>query len=127
MPGSDPARDKHCAACGRRMGWRKRWETSWAQVKYCSDRCRRAGVTETDRALEAAILRLLAVRAAGASICPSEAARAVDAERWRDLMERSRSAPRRLTAQGRVEITQGGRAVDASAARGAIRIRRLRG
>lgn len=127
MPEGDRAPEKHCAACGRRMAWRKRWEKSWGQVKYCSDRCRRAGVTETDRALEAAILRLLAARAAGASICPSEAARAVDAGRWRDLMERTRSAARRLTAQGRVEIVQGGRPVDASAARGAIRIRRLRG
>jgi len=31
---------KPCAACGRPMTWRKKWERSWEQVKYCSDRCR---------------------------------------------------------------------------------------
>jgi len=31
---------KPCAACGRPMSWRKRWATTWAQVHYCSDRCR---------------------------------------------------------------------------------------
>jgi hypothetical protein len=32
---------KPCAACGREMSWRKRWEKTWAEVKYCSDACRR--------------------------------------------------------------------------------------
>ena len=31
---------KTCAACGRPMVWRKAWEKTWDQVKYCSDRCR---------------------------------------------------------------------------------------
>ena len=31
---------KPCAACGRPMTWRKKWERNWEQVKYCSDRCR---------------------------------------------------------------------------------------
>ena len=34
---------KPCAACGRPMSWRKKWERTWEQVKYCSERCRRAG------------------------------------------------------------------------------------
>lgn len=118
--------EKFCAACGRRMIWRKRWASNWESVKYCSDRCRRDGVDARDLALEAAILRLLDARAVGATICPSEAARAVGGESWRGLMERARSAARRLTVRGQVEITQRGGAVDASAARGPIRVRRVR-
>jgi hypothetical protein len=108
------------------MTRRRRWEKNWADIKYCSARCRRAGVDATDQALEAAILGLLAARTAGASICPSEAARAVGGDDWRGLLERARAAARRLTARGRVEITQGGRPVDASTARGPIRVRAIR-
>jgi hypothetical protein len=81
-------------------------------------------VTDTDRRLERAILDLLGARAASATICPSEAARAVGGEGWRDLMEPARQAARRLVAADAVEITQGGRVVDPSTARGPIRIRR---
>ncbi len=31
---------KPCAVCGRAMTWRKAWARNWAEVKYCSDRCR---------------------------------------------------------------------------------------
>lgn len=33
-----PTRD--CHACGLPMVWRKAWARNWAQVKYCSVRCR---------------------------------------------------------------------------------------
>lgn len=134
---SSPA-EKICASCGRRIEWRKKWERDWDQVKYCSAGCRRHGVDDTDRSLERAILTLLAARKGGATICPSEAARAVSAEEpahagpasrsggeaWRTLMEPARRAARRLVEAGEVEITQGGHIVDPSTARGAIRIRR---
>jgi hypothetical protein len=32
---------KPCAACGLPMSWRRRWAKNWADVKYCSDACRR--------------------------------------------------------------------------------------
>lgn len=105
------------------MQWRKRWARTWSQVRYCSDACRRQRPDATDAALERAIIDLLARRARGATICPSEAARSVAAD-WRPLLERTRAAARRLVAQGAIEITQGGRAVDPSTARGAIRLRR---
>jgi hypothetical protein len=35
---------KQCAHCGLPFAWRKKWERDWEQVKYCSERCRRAGV-----------------------------------------------------------------------------------
>ncbi|MFN9848695.1 MAG: DUF2256 domain-containing protein [Alphaproteobacteria bacterium] len=34
---------KHCVACGRPFNWRKKWARDWANVKYCSDRCRSVG------------------------------------------------------------------------------------
>lgn len=108
------------------MAWRKSWERNWEQVRYCSNGCRKRGVSDVDQALEAAIIELLDARARDASICPSEAARAVGGEGWRELMEPSRRAARRLVAEGRVVITQQGKVVDPSTAKGAIRIRRVR-
>lgn len=69
-------------------------------------------------------MELLDARSGGSTICPSEAARRVDPDGWRDLMERSRAAARRLVAEDRVVITQKGRAVDPSTARGPIRVGR---
>jgi hypothetical protein len=106
------------------MEWRKSWARNWDQVRYCSDACRRKRLTATDEALQQAILDLLGSR--DGTICPSEAARAVDPEGWRDLMEPARQAARRLVAAGDVEITQGGHVVDPSTAKGPIRIRRVR-
>jgi hypothetical protein len=34
---------KPCVACGLPMTWRRRWAKTWAEVKYCSDACRRRG------------------------------------------------------------------------------------
>ena len=79
---------------------------------------------DTDLALERQVLRLLAARTHGASICPSEAARAAGGDDWRLLMEPARAAAQRLAARGEVEITQGGRVVDGPTARGPVRIRR---
>ncbi|MET9880633.1 DUF3253 domain-containing protein [Actinacidiphila glaucinigra] len=84
---------------------------------------------QTDQRLERAILELLDRRAPTATICPSDAARAVyegDDDGWRALMEPARRAARRLATAGEVEITQAGRPVDPDKARGPIRIRRLR-
>ena len=32
---------KPCVACGLAMSWRRRWAKNWADVKYCSEACRR--------------------------------------------------------------------------------------
>ncbi|MBN9738911.1 DUF2256 and DUF3253 domain-containing protein [Pseudonocardia sp. P1] len=118
--------EKTCAVCGRRIEWRRKWARDWDQVRYCSAGCRRRGVTRVDRDLEDAITRLLDGGRAGATICPSEAARDVAPDGWRDLMEPARMAARRLVDAGTVEIVQKGAVVDPSTARGAIRIRRAR-
>jgi len=117
---------KPCTSCGREITWRKKWARDWDQVKYCSDACRRRRTTTQDTELEAAVLALLAARAHDATICPSEAARQVGGEQWNELMEPARAAARRLVAAGQVEITQGGRVVDPSRAKGPIRVRRVR-
>ncbi len=119
--------EKICASCGRRIEWRAKWERDWEQVRFCSAACRRRGVTAEDRQLEEVTLSLLAGRAGSSTICPSEVARTVGTEEsWRALMEPARRAARRLVAAGQVEITQHGRVVDPSTAKGPIRIRRAR-
>jgi len=117
---------KDCAVCGRTITWRKKWERDWENVRYCSDGCRRraksaAGV---DAELDATLRRLLDERGRSKTVCPSEVARAVGGDEWRDLMEPARMAARRLVAAGEAEITQGGRVVDPSTAKGPIRVRR---
>jgi hypothetical protein len=32
---------KLCVTCGLPFTWRKKWESVWNDVKYCSERCRR--------------------------------------------------------------------------------------
>ena len=121
---------KPCGACGRTITWRKKWERDWESVKYCSAACRRQKVRPIDEALSDAILQLLDQRKNGSTICPSEAARLVASNEgmvdddWRHLMEPARQAARRLVTARLVDITQKGRVVDPSTARGPIRIRR---
>lgn len=116
---------KICASCGRRIEWRAKWRSNWDDVRYCSDACRRRKVTDVDARLESTILELLASRARDATICPSDAARRIGGDDWRDLMEPARRAARRLVASGDVVITQRGSVVDPSTAKGPIRIRRV--
>ncbi len=112
------------------MERRARWGDHYDEVRYCSSGCRRRGLRPVDERLEDALLDLLARRARDASVCPSEAARLVaghgtdrDEDAWRPLMEPARMAARRLVARGHVEITQHGRVVDPSTAKGPVRVR----
>ncbi len=77
--------------------------------------------------IEAAILRLLAERGKGKTICPSEVAKAVagSAERaaWEPLMEPVRVVARGMLREGKIVVTQKGRVVDGDTAKGAIRFR----
>jgi hypothetical protein len=83
-------------------------------------------VDHVDARLERAIDALLDARRPEATICPSEAARAVDPEGWRELMPAARAAAGRLAAAGTAEVTQGGEVVDVATARGPVRVRRPR-
>ena len=116
---------KTCLICGRTISWRKKWARDWDEVKYCSDGCRKRAksASAVDANLDQALKSLLAERGVSKTVCPSEVARAVGGEEWRDLMERARSAARRSVARGEAVITQHGQVVDPSTAKGPIRIR----
>jgi len=114
---------RRCTTCGRVIEWRKKWADDWPNVRYCSDACRRNSPGETDRQLEQAIVELLQQRGRGKTICPSEAARFVAPDNFRQLMQRARNAARRLEAAGRLVITQNGKPFDSSRARGPIRLK----
>lgn len=117
------APEKTCPTCGRRFAWRRKWASCWDQVRYCSDACRSRKHDPTIRRLERTIVALLSERDADATICPSEAARAVDGNAWRSLMPRTHDAARRLAAGGAIEITKRGRVVDPATVRGPTRLR----
>ena len=114
---------KHCKSCGRRFEWRKKWANVWDDVVYCSAACRRRRVGPSGRRFEAVIMEILGGRSVGVSICPSEVARRECGARWRGEMEAVRRAARRLALAGKVEVTQRGRVVDPSDARGPVRYR----
>ncbi|HEX5661114.1 MAG TPA: DUF3253 domain-containing protein [Polyangiales bacterium] len=112
---------KLCATCGRSFTNRHRYGASWDEVRYCGERCRRHKPTAVDRAIEDMIVAKL--RARTGPLNPSEVAREMFADSWEEQSERVRQAARRLVAGDVIEITQGGRAVDPSTARGAILLR----
>lgn len=37
---------KTCPVCRRPFTWRKKWAKDWAEVRYCSERCRRSAKAE---------------------------------------------------------------------------------
>ncbi len=81
------------------------------------------GVSENAE-LRRAILSLTRERGPDKTICPSDAARAVGGEGWRDLMDQARDIARDLARSGDVEITQRGEVLDPDGTwRGPIRIR----
>jgi hypothetical protein len=75
--------------------------------------------------LTAEILRQTSARGAGASICPSEVARALAPEdTWRSLMGPVRDAAVALARQGRIEVLRKGNPVPVEEpVRGVIRLR----
>ena len=73
--------------------------------------------------LEATILELLKARKSGASICPSEAARALFDDDWREQMPWVRSVANEMMQQRQIEICQKGVAVNPATAKGPVRLR----
>ena len=75
----------------------------------------------TRRRLEATIRTLLRARGTG-SICPSDAARVVGGDQWRELMDTARSVAFDLRGRGMVAVTQKGQRVGGADVRGPIRL-----
>lgn len=71
--------------------------------------------------IKAVLLDLAHRRGPGKTFCPSEAARALDAD-WRVLMGPVREVAARLVADGYLVATQKGAPVDPVTARGPIRL-----
>ena len=119
--------DKTCASCGRRIEWRAKWARNWDEIRYCSDACRRRGVTAIDARLEETLLGLLARHPRSTGVDPTEAIAAITdgPDAAASLTEPARRAARRLVARGVGEIVQNGRVVDPSTAKGPFRLRRV--
>ncbi len=83
-------------------------------------------MTTRDERIAAVIFGLLDKRAPGATICPSEAARALghDEFAWRASMPEVRRVAAALARDGSLRVTAHGEDVDALQARGPIRLGR---
>lgn len=113
---------KTCERCGRNIEHRKKWDKNWEQIKYCSDQCRKM---KSLISFETEILNLLRMRGAGKTICPSEVLEETDKQN-KVLMEMVRISARKLVHAGFIQITQNGKQVDPSTAKGPIRLKLLR-
>jgi hypothetical protein len=81
----------------------------------------------TPASIEHKIFELLATRQPGATICPSEVARALTADApdggpWRELMPQIRQVAQQLVERQRLSVTRGGTPVDATSSGGPIRL-----
>ena len=74
--------------------------------------------------IAATIRTLLRARSPGSSICPSDVARAIGGSSWRSLVPDVRAVAAELATAGVIVVTQGDRTLDATTARGPIRLRR---
>lgn len=78
-----------------------------------------------DETIADCVFTLLATRQDGATICPSDVARALapqDEAAWRALMPEVRRVAAQLAAEGRLRVTRGGVEVDAESRGGPIRL-----
>jgi len=112
---------KPCKYCGRDFEWRKKWQSSWDEVKFCSVSCSKKN-SKTADIFEKNILDLLEVRGAQKSICPSEVLKSEDKKNPLK-MEQVRCAARRLVHKDKILITQRNKVVDPSKFKGPIRLK----
>ncbi len=72
--------------------------------------------------IDAAIFDRLAAVKEGGSICPSEAARALDAEQWRRMLPHVRARAVALARAGRLVVLRKGKPVDPNNFKGVYRL-----
>lgn len=63
-------------------------------------------------------------RGSDSSFCPSEAARKLAENNWRDLMSEVRREAAAMEAEGKLQVLQKGREVDINIAKGPVRLRK---
>jgi len=76
------------------------------------------------RTISKTIDALLDDRGAGKTICPSEVARQLGGDTWRDLMQPVRDVAAERSDAGELEVTRGGEKVDPRNPAGPIRLGR---
>lgn len=76
-----------------------------------------------EQKLKEEIITLAKRRGPDKTICPSEAARAVDSDNWRTLMEDIRDAAQSLQEKGFITVEQNGEPVDLNEVSGPVRLR----
>ena len=76
----------------------------------------------TPSGIERATMKLLEARHPK-TVCPSEVARVIDTDSWREYMQPVRDAAGRLAKRGRIDVLQRGKKVDPKSAHGPIRLR----
>lgn len=73
--------------------------------------------------IKKAILQMAAQRGPDKTICPSEVAKNLFPENWRNQMQNIRDAAFELQVENQVQILQKGKLVDIETSKGPIRIR----
>tara|TARA_B100001559_G_scaffold318139_1_gene324676 strand:- start:862 stop:1242 length:381 start_codon:yes stop_codon:yes gene_type:complete len=118
---------KSCSSCGRSFTWRKSIAKNWDDVKYCSNACRKRKLSKTDQQIENTILELLEIQTYPTSLSTDQVADFLDFGDDKNLLESIKRAARRLEAKSFVIITQDGKRVDSSKAKGHLQIRKQDG
>lgn len=80
-------------------------------------------MTVSDAAIQSCLMRLVRDRGPDKTICPSEVARSLEPQHWRDLMPQVRAVGAALAQAGAIAVTQKGQGVDPAIVKGPIRYR----
>ena len=112
---------KICVSCGLEFFWRKKWERNWDTVKYCSERCKKS----FKRIMHVKNITAELVSKRETSLCPSEVAKVISPDNWKERMQDVHSAARLLAHENKLCITQKGGIVDPQSVKGPRRLRRV--
>ncbi len=115
---------RSCSSCGRSFTWRKSFAKNWEDVKYCSKACRKRKLSKIDQQIENIILKLLESQPHPTPLTTGQIADLLDFGNDKNLLESIKRAVRRLEAKSFVIITQDGKRVDSSTAKGHLQIRK---
>tara|TARA_Y100000768_G_scaffold91694_1_gene66132 strand:- start:841 stop:1221 length:381 start_codon:yes stop_codon:yes gene_type:complete len=118
---------KNCSSCGRSFTWRKSFAKNWEDVKYCSNACRNRKLSKIDQQIENSILELLEAETYSNPLSTDQIADFLDFGNDKNLLESIKRAARRLEMKSFVIITQDGKRVDSSTAKGHFQIRKQDG
>jgi len=114
---------KVCLCCGLPFEKRKKWNSNWDEVKYCSEKCRKQVNSKRRKDLENIFNGEIAKLKPKSSFCLSVVAQKYREENWKMLMEELRQIARLATHNGKTEILQNDKPVAPHKFKGPIRVR----